>query len=408
MPTATEGLVASRESGPERLPALEVHRLRSLDVFRGATIAFMILVNNAGDWGATWGPLLHAPWHGWTPTDLVFPFFLFIVGAAIPFALGPRLESGSADFPALRRKIAKRSALLFLLGLALIWFPFYTVAWERARVPGVLQRIALVYLVAALAYLHLNLRGRAILAVTLLAGYWAAMKLIPVEGFAAGDLSPEGNLAFRIDHLVLGPHIWRYSPGPGDPEGIFSTVPAIVSALAGIFAGELLRRNAGRNVAREAPRTLTYLTLAGAVLVLLGLALAPLFPINKNLWSPTYVLFTTGAALLALAATHFLVDVRRIEAWSRPFAVFGRNAILAYVGSGALARLLTLVKLPSGPGAGPNADAGVVSLQAWLYSRLFEPCLPDPVASFGWALACVLLWLGILWRLDRRGLYLRL
>ena len=377
-------------------------RLLSLDVFRGATIAAMILVNNAGDWGKTWWPLLHAPWHGWTPTDLVFPFFLFIVGAAIPFALGSRLESGNADLPALHRKIAQRAALLFVLGLELIWFPFYTVAWERARIPGVLQRIAIVYLVAALAYLHLKPRGRAILAVTLLTGYWAAMKLIPVGGFAAGDLSPEGNLAFRIDHLVLGPHIWRYSPGPGDPEGILSTVPAIVSALAGIFAGELLRRTAGPNVARQASPALRYLTLAGGFLSLLGLTLAPLFPINKNLWSPTYVLFTAGAALLALAATHFVVDVKGIEAWSRPFAVFGRNAILAYVGSGVLARILTLVKVPSG------ADAGVVSLQAWLYSRVFEPFLPDPVASFGWALACVLLWLGVLWRLDRRGLYLRL
>lgn len=386
----------------ESANASSSERLRSLDVFRGATIALMILVNNAGDWGATWGPLLHAPWHGWTPTDLVFPFFLFIVGAAIPFALGPRLESASADLSGLHRKIAQRSALLFLLGLALIWFPYFTVVWERARIPGVLQRIAIVYLVAALAYLHLKPRGRAILSVTLLVGYWAAMKLLPVAGFATGDLSPEGNLAFRIDHLVLGPHIWRYSPGPGDPEGILSTIPAIVSALAGIFAGETLRRNANRNVAHKAPRTLTYLTFTGAFLSLLGLALAPAFPINKNLWSPTYVLFTTGAALLALAATHFVVDVQRIEAWSRPFAVFGRNAILAYVGSGVLARILTLVKVPSG------ADARVVSLQVWLYSRVFAPFLPGPVASFGWALACVLLWLGILWRLDRRGIYLRL
>lgn len=378
-------------------------RLGSLDVFRGATVAAMILVNNAGDWEKTWWPLLHARWHGWTPTDLVFPFFLFIVGVAIALALGSRVESRSADRPALTRKIAERSALLFLLGLGLIWFPFYTVAWERARIPGVLQRIAIVYLVAALAYLHLRPRGRALLSVALLAGYWAAMKLVPVAGFGAGDLSPAGNLAWRIDQLVLGPHIWRYSPGPGDPEGILSTLPAIASALIGTFAGDLLRKPAAGSAAARASRASIVLLLGGAVLTVLGLALAPLFPINKNLWSPTYVLFTAGAALLTLAATHFVVDVQSLSAWSRPFAVFGRNAIVAYVGSSLLARILMLVKVPTDPGA----VGGVLSLQRWLYSRLFAPILPDPLASFAWALAFVLLWLGILWFLDRRGLHLR-
>jgi len=379
-------------------------RLGSLDVFRGATVAAMILVNNAGDWEKTWWPLLHAGWHGWTPTDLVFPFFLFIVGVAIALALGSRVESGSADRPLLTRKIAKRSLLLFLSGLGLIWFPFYTVAWERARIFGVLQRIALVYLIAALVYVHLRPRGRALLSVALLAGYWAAMKLVPVAGFGAGDLSPAGNLAWRIDQLVLGPHIWRYSPGPGDPEGILSTLPAIVSALIGTFAGDLLRKPRARNPAARSSGDSLGLLLGGSVLAVLGLGLAPLFPINKNLWSPTYVLFTGGAALVTLAATHFVVDVRGLSAWSRPFEVFGRNAIVAYVGSSLLARILTLVKVPAGPGSVGER----LSLKSWLYTRLFAPALPDPLASLAWALLFVLLWLGILWLLDRRGLYLRI
>lgn len=403
------GTVASdRDSAPGRIVTSAQHfgraRLRGLDVFRGATIALMILVNNAGDWGRTWRPLLHAPWHGWTPTDLVFPFFLFIVGAAIPFALGPKLELPNPDTRALHRKVVKRAAVLFLLGLALIWFPYSTVVWERARIFGVLQRIAIVYLAAAFAYLHLKPRGRALLSIALLGGYWAAMKLIPVPGFGAGDLSPEGNLAFHVDHLILGPHIWRYSPGPGDPEGILSTLPAIVSALAGLFAGEHLRRARTTNVAREAPRMLTYLALTGAFFSLLGLALAPLFPINKNLWSPTYVIFTSGAALLVLAAACFLIDVNGVERWSRPFTIFGRNAIVAYVGSGVAARILTLVKVDSSA----TADTGSISLQEWLYSHLFEPVLPDYVASFAWAFAFVAVWFLILWILDRRGLHLRL
>ena len=379
-------------------------RLRSLDVFRGATIALMILVNNAGDWSKTWWPLLHADWHGWTPTDLVFPFFLFIVGVAIPFALAAKLRVADPDLRALHRKIVRRAALLFVLGLALIWFPYYTVVWERVRIPGVLQRIAVVYLIAALAYAHLRPRARAALSAALLGGYWAAMKLISVPGFGAGDLSPQGNLAFHVDHLILGSHIWRYSPGPGDPEGILSTLPAIVTTLSGIFAGELLRRRTLEPETRAAPRTLVNLLLTGAFLLSLGLALARYFPINKNLWSPTYVLFTAGAAVLVLAAAHWLVDVRRIDGWCRPFEIFGKNAIVAYAGSSVMARAFGVIKVPSAA-----ADAtGSISLQKWLYTRIFQPLFTDHVASFAWALSFVLVWFAILVLLDRRKLYLRL
>ena len=369
-------------------------RLRSLDVFRGATIALMILVNNAGDWGKTFAPLLHARWHGWTPTDLVFPFFLFILGAAIPFALGGNRVAPGGDRRAVHRKILRRAALLFALGLLLIWFPYYTVVWGRARIPGVLQRIALVYLAAAFAYLHLRARGRAVLALTLLAGYWAAMKLVPVPGFGAGDLSPAGNLAFWIDHQLLGQHVWRYSPGPGDPEGILSTLPAIVTGLAGVLTGELLR-------SARAPRRKLALMLAwGASGAVLALALAPLFPINKNLWSPTYVIFTAGAALLALAAAYALIDLAAVTRWARPFEVFGTNAIAAYVGSGVLARLLGVVHVP-------DAAGGTVTLQRWLFAHLYAATLPDYVASLAWALTHVAFWWLVCAALDRRRIYLK-
>jgi predicted acyltransferase len=383
-------VTASPDSGAPRAG----ERLRSLDVFRGATIALMILVNNAGDWDRTYRALLHAPWHGWTAADLVFPFFLFILGAAIPFALGSRRGGTPFELAAVHRKVLRRAAILFALGLALIWFPYYTVDWSRARIPGVLQRIALVYLAAALAYLHLRPRGRALLGLGLLGGYWAAMKLVPVPGFGAGDLSPAGNLAFHLDRLVLGAHVWRYSPGPGDPEGILSTLPAAGTALAGIFAGELFRSQ------RAARQRLALLLGWGSAGVALGLALAPLFPINKNLWSPTFVLFTAGAAALALAAAYAVLDLARITRWAAPFAAFGTNAILAYVGSGVLARLLTVLRVSDASGA-------TVTLKRWLYEHLWAAALPDYVASLAWALTHVALWWLVCVALDRRRIYLK-
>jgi predicted acyltransferase len=370
-------------------------RLLSLDVFRGATIALMILVNDAGDWGKTYAPLLHAEWHGWTPTDLVFPFFLFIVGVSIAVSLGARRDA--APRGALERKVWRRAAILFLLGLALIWFPYYTVTWSRARIPGVLQRIAVVYLVTALAYLRLGARARAILATALLLAYGAVLAWVPSPGGVAGDLSPQGNVAFALDHRVLGAHIWRYSPGPGDPEGILSTLGAIVSGLAGLFVGDALRGERDR-------RTLLRDFLgAGLVLALAGWLLGWLQPINKNLWTPAYVLFTTGAALLVFAPLHAALDTRpRPPAWTRPFAIFGLNSILAYVGSGVLARILGVVKLPD-----VSAPAGTITLQKWIYARAFVPYLPDYVASLAWALAHVLVWLAVLAWLDRRRIYLK-
>ena len=373
-------------------------RLRSLDLLRGATVAFMILVNNAGDWDKTWAPLLHAEWHGWTPTDLVFPLFIFVVGAAIPFALpAPPLAAEVSGIT--HRKVLRRGALLFLLGLALIWVPYYTVVWERARIFGVLQRIGIVSVATALAWIHLKPRARAILSFALLASYWIAMKTIPVPGFDTGDLSPAGNLAFHVDHLILGPHIWRYSPGPGDPEGILSTIPAIVTALLGTFAGEWLRGRRTASAERAAPRSLIYPTLTGAFFLFAGLLLARGFPINKNLWSPTYVLFTGGVGILLLTAAHVLVDdpLRASGArWAIPLERFGRQAIVVYVGSGALARILGLVKV------------GEISLQKKLFANLFASWLPEYWASFGWALATVLLWLAVATALDRRGFRLRI
>jgi predicted acyltransferase len=354
----------------------------------------MILVNNPGDWTKTYAPLLHAEWHGWTPTDLIFPFFLFAVGIAIPFSCAGRLARSGGDRSPLHRQILRRALILFVLGLFLSWFRFTPIDWSTARIPGVLQRIAVVYLVAALAWLHLGPRARALLAVALLAGYWLAMMLVPVPGHGAGDLSPDGNLSAWVDHLVLGQHTWRKAPGPGDPEGILSTAPAIASTLAGLFAGDWLR-------SPRAPREkLKGLLLSGCLATIAGLALAPFFPINKNLWTSTYVVLTTGLALLLLAATYVLVDLKQLDGWARPFSIFGTNAIAAFFGSTLLAKIALITNWTE-----PNGET--ITLQGWLYSHSFGAWLPDYVASLAWALAYVLIWLGLMAVLYRRRIFIK-
>ena len=380
-------LDAEPQPGPERL--------RSLDVFRGLTIAAMILVNDAGDWDKTYWPLLHAEWHGWTPTDLVFPFFLFALGVAIPYAFAGRLARSGGDRAPLHRQLVRRTLLLFALGLFLNWFPFFTVDWPEARIPGVLQRIAVVYFFAALAWLHLSPRARALLLAALLAGYWLAMVLVPVPGHGAGDLSPDGNLAAFIDHAILGAHTWRKAPGPGDPEGILSTVPAIATALAGLFAGDWLRSS------RTPREKLKGLLLGGGAATVAGLALAPWFPINKNLWTSTYVVFTAGTALLLQAAAYYVIDIKNRKAWARPFTVFGTNAIFAFFGSTLMAKIMYLIRWPA-------ADGETVTLQAWLYRRLFDSWLPDYVASLAWALAFVAIWWGLTAVLYRRRIFIKI
>jgi predicted acyltransferase len=369
-------------------------RLRSLDVFRGATIAGMILVNTPGDWGSTYAPLLHAPWHGWTPTDLVFPFFLFAVGVAIPLALARRMDESGGDLGPLHRQIIRRTLILLALGLLLSWFPLVGRDWSTIRIPGVLQRIAVVYLCASLAYLHLRPRARWLLSGGLLAAYWLALEWVPVPGHGAGELGPEGNLAAWVDSLVLGEHTWRHAPGPGDPEGILSTVPAVVSALAGVFTGEWLRSSA------ESRDKLIGLFVHGNLLLAAGLALSAWMPINKNLWTSTYVIFTSGFALVILGLGHFFVDLRGRTGWALPFEVFGKNSIVAFVGSGLMARVLAMVHWRSGD--------TTVTLKGWLYDGMLASWLPGEVASLAWALLFVGLWLALMGVLYRRRIFIKI
>lgn len=374
------------------LPAVEPavpprpERLLSLDVFRGLTVAAMLLVNNPGTWSAVYDPLEHAAWHGWTPTDLIFPFFLFIVGVSMAYSLLPRRERGDAP-GSLFGKAAKRAAILVGLGLLLAAFPYYNLDPSHLRIPGVLQRIGLAFLLASAVVLFARPRAQAVIAAALLLGYWAAMMLVPVPGHGAGNLTKDGSLAAYVDRAVLGTnHLWA-SARTWDPEGLLSTLPAVATVLLGVFAGRWLRSE------RSAAERLVGLFLAGNAAVVAGLVWDAAFPINKNLWTSSYVLFTAGLALHALAVCYWVVDVRGRRRWAMPFAWFGMNAIFAFFFSGVMARLLYLIKIDGR------------TIKDVIFARAFDSWLPAHDASLLFALCFVALWTGIVWAMHRRRWY---
>ena len=275
-------------------------RLLSLDFFRGATIAAMILVNNPGSWGNVYAPLLHAEWHGWTPTDLIFPFFLYIVGVAITFALGGKKERGEPK-AAIYKKIIRRTLILFGLGLFLSGFPFFDLT--TIRIPGVLQRIAICYFFASIIFLHSSLRMQIFWTAFLLLGYWAMMEWIPVPGVGAGFYERGANFSNWIDSIVLKGHMWSQSK-TWDPEGIVSTLPAISTTLFGVLTGNLLRSK--KDKTEKAVQMLVW----GNIAIAVGMAWHYWLPINKSLWTSSYSVFMAGMALVCLGISYYLIDVK--------------------------------------------------------------------------------------------------
>jgi predicted acyltransferase len=346
----------------------------------------MILVNNPGSWSHIYGPLRHAEWHGWTPTDLIFPFFLLIVGVSIPFSFGKRLETGDSKV-ALFRHILRRSLILFALGLFMAAYPRFD--FENLRIMGVLQRIGLVYLVAASAFLVLGRKGRGWLVAALLFGYWALLTFVPVPGFGPGDLTPEGNLGAYLDRLVFGHRLWQ---GTWDPEGLLSTLPAVGTTLLGIFTGEWLR--SGRSLETRA----WGLILGGVVGTLLGLFWNFGFPINKALWTSSYVLFTAGAGLLLLGLFFWIMEVQGWKGWAKPFLIYGMNAIAVFVASGLLAKQMGLIRVGTGD----------VPLKTWIYGNLYASWAGPLNGSLLFALSYVLVWLTIMWILFERRIFIKI
>lgn len=348
-------------------------RLTSLDAFRGLTVAGMILVNTPGSWDSVLPPLRHAEWDGWTPTDQVFPAFLFIMGVAIPLAFAGRRERG-ASILSILLKIVWRTAALVLLGLLLNGFPSYNL--ETLRYPGVLQRIGVCYGLAALATLCLGRVGLMVLTGLLLIGSWAIMMLIPAPSFVAGDLSKVGSIASYVDRVVMHGHLYKPEY---DPEGLLSTIPALASTLLGVLAGHWLRSG------RASSEILAGLMFSGFCCVVGGWIWSGFYPINKALWTSSFVLWTGGWSLQLLGIFYYLIEMKGWTRWPRPLVVFGINAIAAYVVAGLLSRCLGLWH--------PLGSDGP-SCKEWIYQRAFNSWLQPPeLASLGFALGFV----GLCW-----------
>ncbi len=388
--SVTAPIATAGSAGKPPIPSSA--RLMSLDVFRGATIAGMILVNNPGDELATYWPLKHAEWNGWTPTDLVFPFFLFIVGVSMAFSLSSRLKRGDSR-PKLFAHVLWRGLILFALGLFLNGFPnqYQLASW---RVYGVLQRIAICYVISAILALWWNRRGWICAIVGCLAGYWLLMRYVPVPGFGVPThhiplLDPDRNLVAWLDRKLLAGHLYE---GTRDPEGLISTIPAIATSLLGLLTGDWLR--SGRRVKSKA----VGMAVSGFIGIALGEVFNLWFPINKKLWTSSFVILTAGLSLVGLALCYWILDVKqRRGRWTTPFVVFGTNPIAAYVLAETLSHCLDHIQVDRG-----------TNWQEFLYQHLFAPLASPLRASLLYALAYVLVCWVAMWVLYRKGIFLKI
>ncbi|MFP5258636.1 MAG: acyltransferase family protein [Acidobacteriota bacterium] len=363
-------------------------RLLSVDCMRGLVIAWMILANNPGDYRHIYQELTHAPWNGWTATDFVFPLFLFLVGVSVALAVDrTRVRAGAAG--RFWRKAFTRAALLIAIGLFENAYPAFNLA--SLRIPGVLQRIAVVYL--AVAWLHIRLGNKGIVAVivSVLLGYWALMALVPIPGVGYPSLAPDTNLEAWLDQVMLHNHIWQYDTS-WDPEGILSTFPATTLGLIGVLAGRWLR-SGGKRLAEA--------FALGLDMLLVGLVWHEWFPINKSICTSSFVLFVGGFGVMLLATCHWLLDVRGRTAWAKPFVIMGVNPLVLYIASEFVAATLGSIKFSDGSPKGTN-------LQAYLFRSLFAGWPDWHLASLAWAV----LFLGVMflgaWALYARRIVIKL
>jgi predicted acyltransferase len=420
-PISSSNERASRATTPPSTPVSPQRgtpeRLLSLDVFRGMTVAGMLLVNNPGSWAHIFPPLEHAKWNGWTPTDLIFPYFLFIVGVTAHLSLSGRRARGDSERDIVRQ-IVRRGALIFLFGLALNWFPGFM--WgelkgiadptfmdrvvyrlEHLRIMGVLQRIGLVYLVCGLLTLRGTWRQHVALLVAILLSYWALMTLVPVPdtgvaGRFVADDQPWAWLSAWLDRAVLTPpHLWVGGDNRWDPEGLLSSLPAIGTMMLGQFAGRWIGASE-----RPLATRLNGMFAVGSLLMMGGLVWHWGFPINKSLWTSSYVVFTGGIAAVTLATCMWMIDVQGWKRWTTFFVIYGTNPMIAFLGSGVMARMtVSLLKV--------DTPAGRKSVSTVVHQTLFASWLEPRVASLAYALTFVLVWFVILLWLWRRRIFLK-
>jgi predicted acyltransferase len=381
------------------------NRFYSLDVFRGATVALMILVNNPGSWSHIFSPLEHAPWHGCTPTDLVFPFFLFAVGNAMAFVIPKLKTAGDTTF---WKKVIKRSVLIFAIGLFLNWFPFVkynaegsliSKPFESLRIFGVLARIAVCYFFASIIVYYANLKWTIIWSAIILLGYWFLCYILnPSDPY-----SLQGWFGTSVDVKILGEaHMYKGEGVPFDPEGLMSTFTAVVQVILGFLVGKHILSKG------KTAEMLNQLFVYGFVLIIVGLLWDLVFPLNKKLWTSSYVLYTTGIAVCVLSIMIYWIEFKnKTGTFTKFFDVFGKNALFIFVLSGLLPRLLALWRIPAG-----IKDDGTIKYLSpfnWFYENLCKPIIPsDPrIGSFVYALIFLIFMWSIAYLLDRRKIYIK-
>ena len=363
-------------------------RLVSLDVFRGIAIAFMILIGNLGG-DANYMILQHAEWNGLTLADIFFPFFLFIVGVAIPYSLSTRLEQGQSKKKLLPR-IIRRAIVLFALGVFINGFPYFNLS--TLRIMGVLQRIAICYLAASTAFLTLKKRKLILTTAFILLLYWALMTIMPVPGYGPGALDKNGNLAAYVDKLLLPGHL--YLGGTWDPEGLLSTLPAIATTMLGVITAIFLRSD------RSSKEKSTRLLLFGVLMIFIGGTWNFSFPINKNLWTSSFVALTGGMALIVFSLCYYTVDFKRYSWWTKPFIILGLNAITAYV----LTEIMNLTLIYTNT---TLYDGTTISIKGLIYQRYFASWAGPLNGSLLYGLAYLLLWMGIMTILYKRRIFIK-
>lgn len=382
-------------------------RYPSLDIFRGATVCLMILVNNPGSWAHIYPPLAHASWHGLTPTDLVFPFFLFAVGNAMAFVM-PRLkEGGDAAF---WKKVIKRTLIIFGIGIFLNWYPF--VRWHEGalepitwvnphnsdrgvRILGVLQRIAICYFFASIIIYYLKPKMAYFTAMLLLVAYWGICLL----GNPVDPYSLNGWWGTIVDKAILHiPHMYKGEGIPFDPEGILSSIPAIVEVVLGYFTGVYIKSNANNSVPNALYKTLTGLFIAGVALLITGYCWDMVFPINKKIWTSSFTVYTSGLALVTLATIIYFVEIKQFKGFpTRFFEVFGKNALFIFALSAFLPKTAALFKSEDG-----------ITFWNYLYKKIFIYIPGDPrLGSLIYAICVIIFMWAICWWLDKKKIYIK-